>query len=80
MGVCKLLQFVFPLWNFPEHSTCAFAPSLIQTDERNKKYHSSKNAERKRKKHYKALFHRQKITQTAPRQKKKAEQLAPHPA
>ena len=56
MGVCKLLQFVFPLWNFPEHSTCAFAPSLIQTDERNKKYHSSKKRREKKEKALQGTF------------------------
>ena len=56
MGVCKLLQFVSPLWNFPEHSTCAFAPSLIQTDERNKKYHSPKKRQEKKEKALQGTF------------------------
>jgi len=56
MGVCKLLQFVFPLWNFPEHSTCAFAPSLIQTDERNRKYHFSKKRREKKEKALQGTF------------------------
>ena len=56
MGVCKLLQFVFPLWNFPEHSTYAFAPSLIQSDDRNKKYHSPKKRQEKKEKALQGTF------------------------